>query len=158
MAANAWCPSRRIEWVAGEAIAVPCSWHHLSDDGLLTVWPPEYREWAQSRGLEHAHTEAASQRAGIRPIGAVDAAPVRISSPPDGGTYLVDPTLRREFQALPLRAATREAGRVQWSVDGRVLGTASSETTLTWPLRTGRHTFQARDQAGRTATATITVR
>ena len=29
----------------------PCSWHHLSDEGLLVVWPPAYRQWARQNGL-----------------------------------------------------------------------------------------------------------
>ena len=39
LTANAWCPIRRREWVAAETPSLPCSWHHLSDEGLLTFWP-----------------------------------------------------------------------------------------------------------------------
>src|SRR5262249_10731715 len=39
MTANPWCPTRRHEWVARASESLPCSWHHLSDEGLLVVWP-----------------------------------------------------------------------------------------------------------------------
>ena len=48
MPANAWCPSRAREWAAGGVEAVPCAWHHHSGEGLLTIYPPEYRAWASS--------------------------------------------------------------------------------------------------------------
>ena len=52
LAANAWCPTRRHEWVSADAKPLPCSWHHLTDEGLLTVWPAQYRQWARDHGLE----------------------------------------------------------------------------------------------------------
>ncbi len=45
--ANAWCPNRRHEWMASETSGVPCSWHHDSDEGLLTILPAEYQAWAR---------------------------------------------------------------------------------------------------------------
>jgi penicillin-binding protein 1C len=158
MAANAWCPTRQHEWIGSEAAHLPCSWHHLSDEGLLTVWPPEYREWARTQEGRHDPQveRARSMRAGT--LGTEQRGVFRISSPPDGATYLIDPTLRRDFQALPLRVVTGRAGQIQWSVDGRDLGPVSSERAMTWPLRPGRHVFEARDHSGQSARAIVTVR
>jgi membrane carboxypeptidase/penicillin-binding protein PbpC len=157
MAANAWCPTKQHEWIESGASRLPCSWHHLSDDGLLTVWPPEYREWARTQGVRDDHWVERART--VRSVAGTNARGVfRISSPPDGTTYLIDPTLRRDFQALPLRVVTSLAGEIQWTVDGRALGPASSERALTWPLRQGRHIFEARDQAGQSARAIVTVR
>ena len=39
MPANPWCPARQRERLP-LANDPPCSWHHLSDDGLLVIWPP----------------------------------------------------------------------------------------------------------------------
>ena len=160
MAANAWCPTKQSEWIATDASPLPCSWHHLSDEGLLTVWPPEYREWAQAQGVQDG--QGIETMRGTKPARATaeqrGSGMFRISSPPDGATYLIDPTLRRDFQALPLRAVTSAPAEIQWTVDGRVLGPISSERAMTWPLRVGRHVFEARDLAGRSAQATITVR
>ncbi len=50
-AANAWCPTKRREWVAADSASLPCSWHHLADEGPITVWPAEYRAWADAAGL-----------------------------------------------------------------------------------------------------------
>ena len=51
MVANPWCPTKTSEWVPTEAAEVPCSWHHESEDGLLTVWPAVYRQWAAEHGF-----------------------------------------------------------------------------------------------------------
>ena len=84
--------------------------------------------------------------------------PLRIANPPDGATYLIDPTLRREFQTLALGAVASVARPVEWRVDGRPLATASSEREVPWPLTPGRHTFSVTDREGRTATSTVVVR
>jgi hypothetical protein len=58
---------------------------------------------------------------------------MRIMNPPNGATYMIDPTLRREFQTLRLRASAT----VAWQIDG--VPHSSSE----WPLRPGSHTITA---------------
>ena len=105
------------------------------------------------------HDEAPVARAAVRPrAGAARAATAfAITSPPDGATYLIDPTLRREFQTLPLRAVGA-ASPLTWTVSGRALGTAEAGGTLEWPLAPGTHRVVATDARGRTAAATITVR
>jgi penicillin-binding protein 1C len=165
MTANAWCPIRRREWVAAESSSLPCSWHHHGEDGLLTFWPAEYRQWAHAHGLDHGD-RVASPSSGLR-ITTLKSAPIdggraraalTIVSPPDGATYLIDPTLRREFQTLPLRAATDAHGSIEWSVAGKVVGTAEANKAFDWSLVPGEHRIVARDVQGRTAEATIVVR
>jgi penicillin-binding protein 1C len=157
LTANSWCPVRRREWIADEAELLPCSWHHLTDEGLLTVWPPEYRQWAQDNNLDWVKPrpqESAVTHASLKPAPDI----FRISSPPDGATYLIDPTLRREFQTLSLHAIKSARGPVEWFVDQRSLGTFASDQTATWPLVKGHHSFEVRDAEGRIAEATISVR
>lgn len=72
---------------------------------------------------------------------------LHILNPADHATYLIDPTLHREFQALRLRASDDAA----WSVDGKRVGDE-------WPLQPGRHVIAAVDGRGRRDTVTITVR
>ena len=72
---------------------------------------------------------------------------LHVLSPPDGATYLIDPTLRRDFQALRLRATAP----VTWIVDGR-------RTNDEWPLSGGKHIITAVDDSGRRDSVTITVR
>ena len=73
-------------------------------------------------------------------------------------SYSIDPTLRAEFQALPLRAVTAVPTTITWMVDGLSLGTTSSEQTMAWPLRVGTHRIEARDADGRRAEAAVVVR
>ena len=63
---------------------------------------------------------------------------LQIVSPADGSTYLIDPTLRREFQALSLRAVTARRGRIEWSVNGREIGAADADAKVDWPLAPGK--------------------
>jgi penicillin-binding protein 1C len=83
---------------------------------------------------------------------------LQIVSPADGSTYLIDPTLRREFQALSLRAVAAQRGRIEWVVNGREIGAADADAKVDWPLAPGKHRIIARDERGRTAEAYIVVR
>jgi penicillin-binding protein 1C len=167
LSANSACPLRKQEWVAAEAASLPCSWHHVGPEGLLTFWPPEYRQWARAQGLDdaarHAHRiqVAAASGDGAGTTGDGDTEPraaLAIVSPPDGATYLIDPTLRREFQTLSLKAAVAGPGRIEWSVAGRVVATATADAAVDWPIAPGHHRIVARDEHGRTAEAKVIVR
>jgi membrane carboxypeptidase/penicillin-binding protein PbpC len=163
-AANDWCPSKRREWVAAERPLIPCSWHHLSAEGVVTVFPPEYRAWASTfapqrrvgatadKGVTDLPAAANLRRHGGQLV------PLRIASPANGSTFLIDPTLRREFQALSLRAVSAGSGPIEWSVNGEPAGRAEADSKVNWSLRPGRHHIVARDESGRTAEAYIVVR
>ena len=151
-AANEWCPTRRREWVASERPLMPCNWHQLSDEGLITAWPAEYRAWAHSVGRVFRPAVAPGLK--TRPT----AEGLRIVSPANGSTFLIDPTLRREFQTLSLRVVTGNHGPIEWSINGRPAGSVDSGSKLDWPITPGRHTISARDSTGRTAEAQVVVR
>ncbi len=160
MRAGDACPIRVSEWLPPGFSPLPCSWHHASEDGLLTLWPDEYRTWAAGQGLLEPdrpmrvmHTQPDRAAAG----GARTGRRLEITSPPDGATYLIDPTLRLEFQTLPLRVVGA-AGRVEWTVNGRRLGSKSEDGGLSWPLERGKHQVRARDGRGRVAEASILVK
>jgi penicillin-binding protein 1C len=162
LSANPWCPLRRREWMADDASDAPCNWHHPSDEGVQTIWPAPYRQWALDRGLTNApgpigrRIEGASAQV-PNPEYRAPNTDFRITSPPDGATYLIDPTLRREYQALPLRAAAAR-GRIDWSVAGQAVGSADADATVHWTLAPGHHRIVARDARGRTAETTVIVR
>lgn len=159
--ANAWCPRKRHEWLPVERADVACSWHHLSDEGLVTVLPAVFDAWQQGQGRVVSVArpgETPVARAITRARGAARGpATFAITSPPDGATYLIDPTLRREFQTLPLRAVGA-ASALSWTISGRPVGTADAGAALEWPLAPGTHEVVVTDARGRTAAATITVR
>ena len=84
---------------------------------------------------------------------------MRIVNPPAGAVYLRDPTLRTEYQTLPLRAMAESAARrLTWTVDGTRVGTASPDGSVHWPLAAGRHVVSVRDEEGREDQATIVVK
>jgi penicillin-binding protein 1C len=162
--ANAWCPTRVKEWVKAGAESLPCDWHHQSDDGLLTIYPAEYRAWAAESASVRAVTTRApetprSEAARPRPVAtSARGAALEIANPPAGALYSIDPTLRREFQALPLRAVTEHPTTLTWIVDGKEIGAVSSERPLSWPLVVGSHAIEVRDAAGRLARTSVVVR
>ena len=112
-----WCPATEREWVRRDAPTEFCAWHHKDSVNV----PAEY--------AVHAEPSRAVRRSTQR---------LRIQSPPNGATYLIDPTLRSEFQSVPLRATAR----VQWHIDGRPVSTAE------WSLVPGRHLITATGESG----------
>ena len=166
MRATAWCPSRMQEWASASEEALPCAWHHQSDDGVLTIYPPEFRAWADTTRTARAEVNSPLAHRLVRRSlgedgslgGGGKARALAITNPPAGAIYSVDPTLRREYQALPLRAVTERPTSVTWLVDGVSIGTASSERSLSWPLAVGAHDIEARDATGRRAMASVIVR
>ena len=158
MRANPWCPTHASEWVRTDNEGLPCAWHHQSDAGLLTLYPPEYRAWAGNGDTRRSSRNADSHSFGNRDSHNSAAAALAIASPPAGAIYSIDPTLRRDFQALSLRAVTPAPTTITWSVDGRVLGTTSSERSVAWPLSVGMHRIEVRDADGRSAASSVIVR
>src|SRR5262249_39327446 len=152
--ASPWCPSQRDEWVDADAVARDCTWHVPRSGtpnaelrrALVTVdWPTEYVAWARTERLldqripllSAGRTAATAQ---ARPITAPALDRLRIVNPPDGAVYLIDPTLRREFQTLPLRAAAGDSVAVEWRIDGRPITQGGAGAAVEWPLVPGAHT------------------
>jgi len=169
MAANPWCPAKTSEWLPSGSAQLPCSWHHESEDGLLTVWPAVYRQWAsehqavRSVRLQADHAAVRLEADHSRPANVGrhgdEKIPLTIANPPAGGVYLIDPTLRSEYQALPLRAmADAHAGMIEWAVDGSRVGASHPDEGLQWPLASGAHRISARDELGRVAEVNILVK
>jgi penicillin-binding protein 1C len=125
------CPAIESEWLPIENKVEFCSWHHRDRVDL----PSEYRALDVSGGQRPSAVQTA------------EAAVLHVLNPPDGATYLIDPTLRRDFQALRLKATAPAT----WIVDGL-------QTTDEWPLRSGKHTVTALDQRGNRDSVRITVR
>jgi membrane carboxypeptidase/penicillin-binding protein PbpC len=161
MPANEWCPSRQRERLPLTPANEPtCSWHHMSDGELITIWPPKYREWARSSGLlavSKVAVVAAPQRHQMTTATA-EREPLQIVNPPSGATYFIDPTLRREFQTVALRVVVPTPGPIEWKINDRSLGTASSDSSLSWSLVPGTHRISARDERGRTAESSVVVK
>jgi len=154
MTAGASCPARVREFLPATADTYTCTWHHASDRGVVTVYPEQYRSWALTNA---STTQMAATTVGPTAPAASGRATLAITSPPSGATYLIDPTLRPDFQALPLKAQGG-IGRIEWSLNGQPLGATLGDTPITWPLTRGTHTITARDANGRRAQSRITVK
>jgi penicillin-binding protein 1C len=128
------CPNVTSEWVAADAPPQFCSWHHKD----YVDWPPEYRAWS-----------AAAMPPPSSPKMALAKTQLQILSPPNGATYLIDPTLRMPYQTLKLRASSP---KVTWHIDQQEV--ASPE----WPLQPGWHTVTATDEQGRKESVQIVVK
>jgi penicillin-binding protein 1C len=164
------CPSVETEWLPAERRPASCAWHRQEGERTVVLWPARYRAWARERGLtrgEEARLTPAALMEPARMQRPPATAParepgddrLRVVSPPPGATYLRDPTLRAEFQTLPLRAAApAAAGRLTWSVDGRTVGESHPDRALDWPLTAGAHTIEVRDARGRSDAVTILVK
>ncbi|MGH9410613.1 MAG: penicillin-binding protein 1C, partial [Vicinamibacterales bacterium] len=168
MRATSACPVRLSEWMPAGAEPLPCDWHHESAEGLVTIYPAEYRAWdhADSASSLPSGRSAPAPSAPLAPSAPAPLAPsarsaplaLKIVSPPAGAIYSVDPTLRREFQALPLRAVADRRTTVTWLVDGREIGHADSDRPLSWPLAVGRHEIEVRDADGRRVRTLVIVK
>jgi penicillin-binding protein 1C len=161
--ATEYCPRLETEWIPVDRPAAPCRWHRRLSDRVVVAWPPAYRAWAREQGrLASTAPGALSERA----VPVTNTAParvrrtraerLRIVNPPPGATYLFDPTLRAEFQTLPLRAVTEaSAARLAWEVDGRAVGTSAADRALDWPLARGEHTVAVSDGQSREETTIL---
>jgi penicillin-binding protein 1C len=163
------CPRQIEEWMPDDVDGESCDWHRETPRGVVVQWPAAYQEWAAGQRLLNVtvaaplrprNARAASPRPSVasasRPTAA--RASVQVLSPPNGAVYLIDPTLRREFQTIGLRGATDGAGPLEWRVDDALIGTVAADSSLDWPLTPGRHVVSARDAQGRNASASIVVK
>jgi penicillin-binding protein 1C len=163
--ATRFCPRIETEWIPRDRPSAPCRWHRQVEGRIVVAWPPAYRTWARQHGLADtipaegaapavAH---AGPRAGVARVArAAGKERLRIVNPPPGATYLFDPTLRAEFQTLPLRAVTENAAaRLSWEVDGHAVGASAAERALDWPLERGPHTVAVSDGASREETSIL---
>jgi penicillin-binding protein 1C len=139
--ATSRCPSEISEFLSSLTQASSCSWHA----GGAIVWPARYAAWARNEGL--VNDDSRVDRFAKNEL--------VITSPPDGATYMLDPTLRMDYQKLKLSA--RSAGLVRWRIDGRPLAHARASTAVYWKPELGRHTIEA-ESNGRRTTATIDIR
>ncbi len=164
MTPTRYCVRRIFEWIPGGDHPADCTWHHDSERGLVTIWPDQYRPWARSEGLLDDERVLVVARTSTRddgdgPSAPREAARLTIVAPLSGATYMIDPTLRAEFQTLPLQARGVPAGTtVEWLVNGVAVGSADAAGTLRWPLVRGRHVIAVRDTTGQRAETRIEVR
>jgi penicillin-binding protein 1C len=162
------CPRQLEEWIPDDSAVDACDWHRVTPRGVVVRWPAAYQEWAASQHLLNVTLAMPRLASTLRsPSPAVNASAerrstssvaLRVLSPPDGAVYLIDPTLRREFQTIGLRGATEGVAPLEWRVDDAPVGTSAPDASLNWQLTPGHHVISARDPQGRSASASIVVK
>lgn len=160
MRANSSCPVRLTEWLPKGDTGAPCAWHQAAPEGVVTLYPAEYRAWAASQNSGAVSIADRTARRAPKPEAHASslAQGLEITNPLPGAIYSVDPTLRREFQALPLRAVSNRPTTLTWIVDGREIGRTVSDRALSWPLVVGMHEIEARDADGHRAETSVLVK
>jgi penicillin-binding protein 1C len=162
MAAAPWCPAATEEWIAADVPAPACSWHRRTASGIVVDYPAEYHAWAasQRRLFASVAPSAPTPAPGERLDGLPPPPPtvLRVLNPPDGAVYLIDPTLRREFQTIGLRVAAGDEARIEWRVDGSIVGSATAGKAIDWALAVGRHVVSANDGHGHRAEVAFDVK
>jgi membrane carboxypeptidase/penicillin-binding protein PbpC len=164
MAVGEACPTRVSEWLPRDASVAGCTWHHATDRGPITIWPQVFRDWARDAGLltEDARPRTAAPIATHAANSATRSpdphSALAIARPLGGAVFLLDPTLRPEFQALRLSARGSVSGRLEWFVDGVSVAIADRDEVVRWPLVPGRHTVRVRDERGASAETWVEVR
>jgi penicillin-binding protein 1C len=165
MVATRWCPASTEEWVATDVPAPICSWHRQTPGGIVVDWPTEYHAWAASqRRLGQVAAPAAPFESPDASVARHDqplarpTAVLRVLNPPAGAVYLIDPTLRREFQTIGLRVSAEEHARIEWRVDGSLVGRSEHGAAVDWPLAVGHHAVSATDRDGHRADAAFVVK
>lgn len=169
MLAGPDCPHQEEEWLPAESAGGVCDWHRRTTRGVIVDWPAAFQGWAASARLLDAVVaqpevprDSAPRPAGptARPVAHTSSLPsaLRVLNPPDGAVYLIDPTLRPEFQTLAFRGAAGGSARIEWRVDNRRVGSSSPGRSLDWSLVPGPHRVSAHLPDGRSAAVEIVVK
>jgi len=168
------CPRRVTEWLPAGDHPPDCTWHRRTGQGVVTSWPQAYQVWARTHegvvaagfappsvavatGADDRDPPQGPAKMSPNQIQASAQGPLTIVAPLAGAVYLRDPTLRREFQTLPLRA-TGGRGPLEWFVNDAPVGRTGDGEALRWPLEAGSHRIAVRDAAGQSSSTRIVVR
>lgn len=141
------CPSTIDELLPEERIPPYCLWHIKTGNGMNIAvdFPVEYRVWAEKNGFI---PEIGLTNNNPKNSNSLHSKPLMIISPQDGSKYLIDPTLRREFQSLPLRAVSPDNRKLDWYVDGSFYASSDGNDSIYWQLKKGSHVFEVREEKG----------
>ncbi|MEJ5362670.1 MAG: transglycosylase domain-containing protein [Spirochaetota bacterium] len=117
MVAGYYCKDTYYEFYSDDNYpAVTCNWHVKNS----TIVPSEYREWAHKKNIQYAKSNS-----------------LKIIFPNDGEVFKIEKTVRKNLQAIPLKAVAPD-GTISWYIDGKQIGTG---TEILWTLTKGQHTI-----------------
>ncbi len=112
------------------------------DQKSFEIFPAEYAAWARTAHRELA-PEIASPFCGGASAHSGNRVALRIASPNDGASYVLDPSRPFSLQSLAVRInAPRDARHVRLRVDGHV-ASADASNVVRWNLSPGSHVLVA---------------
>jgi penicillin-binding protein 1C len=117
-------------------------WSQFGGEAPRLLLPREYTLWCRST-QNYLHAEVAPDT------------PLRIITPAQDATFLLDPDLPQSQQALCLVATSGSGETLKWTVDGKVVPCRNG--AYFWPLVAGQHAIEVVTTTGR-AHAAFTVR
>lgn len=155
MAVSDCCPGGVDELFISEPPSERCSWHRLESIDVRTgrraaagtppelvasrkieVLPPVYNQWLKERGIRPFCDE-------LIPNFSAGGARLSIIFPSDGDVFVIDEAAERHFQRISFEADFSGDGDVEWSINGRRLGTSGYPHRLDWPLERGDYVLSA---------------
>jgi hypothetical protein len=108
---------------------------------VYEILPEEYEDWVVQEGIPRPPADAVPLSMGVQGYRREELA---IVSPNPGDVFKLDPTLRREYQSILVRAVVPDGLREpELLVDGVPAGKISDGSTW-WPMREGNHTLAVR--------------
>ncbi len=143
------CNTLTKEWTTTDARPrAECGIHRtyriVDDEGIevervYQVYPEEYRTWVEEQRIPQPPPGA---QLGRGPGERLTAQRLEILTPNDGDAFRLDPILRREYQAIPVRARIPDGYTdVRLLVDGKDIG-SMTDGVHWWQLERGSHRLQ----------------
>lgn len=126
----------------------------------FVAYPALYREWAESQHKElppHAFSTIESDSLRLK-HGDASQEELHILFPKSGMSFALDGVLRAEFQRLLFSAhAPSSAQKIQWKLNGEVVGECAPNEKFSWQLQAGTFELQAVSDALKSPTIQFTV-
>jgi hypothetical protein len=105
------------------------------------VLAPQFREWAESQGLE-TPPDRLSPACGGAP--GAESYAIAITSPRSGSRFFIDPEMPAGKSLLPLNCRVfPPPASVLWMLNGEEYRVVKPPFALLWPMRPGLYEFQA---------------
>ncbi|MGQ9806577.1 MAG: penicillin-binding protein 1C [Chlorobiales bacterium] len=127
---------------------------------VFVDYPARYREWAKAQHKElapRAFSMIESDSLRLR-LAQGSQEEIEILFPKSGMVFALDGTLRPEFQRLLFSAhAPSSAQKIQWKLNGEVVGECAPSEKFSWQLQAGTFELQAVSDALKSPTIEFTV-
>jgi penicillin-binding protein 1C len=152
------CPHCRDGWfIGGVSPITSCQVHQKTDGPVVEVWSAERLAQFRKAGFPRASSPLATTHPATRQS-TRHGPPPRIVSPQTALTYYIQASAPQQSRLLLQANAAPGTLQIHWFAANRYLGASPPAEPLPWQPAAGDYELQAMDDAGRVATAQISVR